>query len=53
VPETEQKTLSPRPACLKDGASIAIAPAAAPTPPPAPVATAPAAVPPGEGDDLF
>ena len=41
-----------RPACLKDGASIAIAPAAAPTPPPA-VATAPAAVPPGEGDDLF
>jgi len=42
-----------RPACLKDGASIAIAPAAAPTPPPAPVATAPAAVPPGEGDDLF
>lgn len=41
-----------RPACLKDGASIATAPAAAPTPPPA-VATAPAAVPPGEGDDLF
>ena len=41
-----------RPACLKDGASIATAPAAAPTPPPA-VATAPAVVPPGEGDDLF
>jgi len=37
-----------RPACLKDGASIATAPAAAPA-----VATAPAAVPPGEGDDLF
>jgi len=41
-----------RPDCLKDGASIATAPAAAPPPPPA-VATAPAAVPPGEGDDLF
>jgi hypothetical protein len=41
-----------RPACLKDGATIATAPAAAPTLPPA-VATAPAAVPPGEGDDLF
>ena len=39
-----------RPACQKDGASIATAPAAAPTPA---VATAPAAVPPGEGDDLF
>ena len=41
-----------RPACLKDGASIATAPTAAPTPPAA-VATAPAAVPPSEGDDLF